>query len=797
MIDISLGIKAVWTIAGIEATEGRFKEIEPEHFFIAILKIVDLVDNLPYYFYELNKDDNDAMIEEITPVKLVLEEQGISAKELRRGLRQSLGVGDADYKERMLHRSDKSRKVFENLSKMSNTTTADIKALMLTIMAEKPHAIMELMVNEDIDVNKLYAALISVSADNPEEIIAKEAQEKHKVKKKVLSPDIIRKTPTLNKLGRDLTLLAYKNKLSKVIGRSNEIKELGRILIQSRKPNAILIGYAGVGKTAVVEGLANYIVEGKVPEPLMNKRIIEISIGNLVAGTTFRGELEERVKKVIEEASYDEVILFIDELHNMMGAGRGGDSLDISNMMKPALSRGEISLIGATTIDEYRKYIEKDSAIIRRLQTLFIDEPSRDDVIEILKELRHFFINNYNVDITDEALMKAVDLSIKYLPDLRLPDKAIDILEYACAKKVFPSQYSLSDKIPQKSVMIDDVLSAVSKKANIPLENLSDEETDRLLMMEDYLKRRVIGQNEAVELISKAVRVSKAGLKKADKPIGVFLFLGPTGVGKTELAKALAEFMFHSEDKLIRFDMSEYMEKHQVSRLIGAPPGYIGHENEGELISKVRTNPHSVVLFDEIEKAHPDIRNIFLQIFDNGILTSSKGKKVHFSETIIIMTSNIGSNIINKGTPKEKKRNIGFNIPSRSFRKSDLDDNEDKNKVIALLKSKFSPELLNRIQHTIVFNSLDKETVRGILDKIIRDIQIMLNEKSITIELDEASKDYLIDKGYNIEYGGRYLERVVQQELVIPLSELIIEKSISNKKIVIRLNNGKLNFEVS
>jgi len=608
---------------------------------------------------------------------------------------------------------------------------------------------------------------------------------------------IRKKTPFLNKIGRDLTLLARKGKIDPVIGRKKEMRKICQILTMKRKNNPVLVGEAGVGKTAVVEGLALRLIREDVPEELKGLRIIEVSLAALISGTKYWGDFEERIMKLIGEAGQNkDLILFIDEIHTLIGAG--SQNLDAANILKPALARGEIRCIGATTTAEYRKFIEKDAALERRFQPVYLEEPTKEETVRIIQGLKRTYETHHKIKISDEAINGAVNLSIRYLPDRKLPDKAIDLIDQAAAKKrlkslILESEYlekstseiagNESDEIME--VIGEDIAQVVAEWTGIPADKLTGGETERLLKMEEILGQRVIGQEEAIKAIANTIRVARLGLGNPNHPIGIFLFLGPTGVGKTELARALAEFLFDSEKRMIRFDMSEYMEKHTVSRLIGAPPGYIGHEQEGELTGAVRTHPYSVILFDEIEKAHPDIYNLFLQVFDEGRLTDSKGRKVDFTNTIIIMTSNIGGNLIHK-------KGVGF-LQSEEEADAEGRRERDMEEVNRVLSRGFRQEFLNRIDKVILFNHLGKGQIRLIIDKLITNVKERLSQKGWTLYISEEVYDLLMEQGYSEKYGVREMERVMQKMAVEPMAEeLLKDKFKTGETLYLGIESGKI-----
>ncbi|PRX39259.1 ATP-dependent Clp protease ATP-binding subunit ClpC [Planifilum fimeticola] len=646
-------------------------------------------------------------------------------------------------------------------------------------------------------------------------------------------------TPTLDSLARDLTAAAREGKLDPVIGRSKEIERVIQVLSRRTKNNPVLIGEPGVGKTAIAEGLAQRIVDGEIPETLRGKRVMTLDMGTVVAGTKYRGEFEDRLKKIMDEIRQaGNIILFIDELHTLIGAGGAEGAIDASNILKPALARGELQCVGATTLDEYRKYIEKDAALERRFQPIVVDEPSPEEAILILEGLRDRYEAHHRVKITDEAITQAVRLSDRYITDRYLPDKAIDLIDEAASKvrlrsytvppelkeleqkleavkkekdaavqsQEFEKAASLRDREQKlreeleatrnrwkedqgktdSEVTAEDIAEVVASWTGIPVSKMAEEESERLLKMEEILHERVIGQEEAVKAVSRAIRRARAGLKDPKRPIGSFIFLGPTGVGKTELARALAEALFGDEDAMIRIDMSEYMEKHSTARLVGAPPGYVGYDEGGQLTEKVRRKPYSVVLFDEVEKAHPEVFNVLLQVLEDGRLTDGKGRTVDFRNTVIIMTSNVGADMIRKNT------RLGFTAGE------DTGYEAMKENVMQELKRTFRPEFLNRIDDVIVFHSLEEVHLREIVTLMAEELRKRLKEQDIDFVLTDEAKKHLAKEGYDPTYGARPLRRVIQKHIEDRLSEELLRGTIKRGDTVrIDVKDGKLVVEGS
>ena len=727
-----------------------------------------------------------------------------------------------------------ARRVLENSYKEAVRFKARLigtEHLLISIIRDNDCVASRLLNTIGISIQKLYIDVLAAMGEdapaNKEELL-KGARTKGS-------------TPTLDSYSRDLTELARAGKLDPVIGRETEIKRLIQILSRRTKNNPCLIGEPGVGKTAVVEGLAQMIIEGNVPETIAEKRVLTLDLSGMVAGSKYRGEFEERIKKVIAEVMEDgEVLLFIDEIHTIIGAGGAEGAIDASNILKPSLARGELQLIGATTIEEYRKYIEKDSALERRFQPVTVEEPSEEEAIAILKGLRGRYEAHHHVTITDAALTAAVKLSARYINDRFMPDKAIDVIDEAASKvrltafveppeikelekeiekledqkeaairdEAYEKAGTIKKKQEKKKEKIDkirekwqkdkdtrkqvvdeeEIADVVSSWTKIPVRKLEEGENQRLKNLESILHERVIGQEEAVTAVAKAIRRGRVGLKDPKRPIGSFLFLGPTGVGKTELSKALAEAMFGTENALIRVDMSEYMEKHSVSKMIGSPPGYVGYDEGGQLSEKVRRNPYSVILFDEIEKAHPDVFNILLQVLDDGHITDAQGRKIDFKNTVIIMTSNAGAESII--SPKR----LGFGAVADE--KADYKVMKDR--VMEEVKHLFKPEFINRIDEIIVFHPLNKGHMKDIVTIMLKEIMKRTKEQmNITLSVDEAAKEFLINKGYDEKYGARPLRRTIQSSLEDRLAEEILDGAVKEgDEVLVSQGEAELKFSV-
>ena len=766
----------------------------------------------------------------------VLEENGVEESKVVELVSQLISPNTSVQMAENAAYTPRARRVIENSYREAvrfKAAQIGTEHILIAILREGDCVASRLLNTMGISVQKLYIDLLAAMGEDAPSI--KDEMQRGNSGKRGSS------TPALDSYSRNLTQMALDGKLDPVIGREHEIQRVIQILSRRTKNNPCLIGEPGVGKTAVVEGLAQRIAAGDVPDTIADKRVMTLDLSGMVAGSKYRGEFEERIKKVIAEVvEAKDVLLFIDEIHTIIGAGGAEGALDASNILKPSLARGELQLIGATTINEYRKYIEKDSALERRFQPVTVDEPSEEESIAILKGLRSRYEEHHRVEITDDALEAAVKLSSRYINDRFLPDKAIDLIDEA-ASKVRLSNYTKPSKIKDYEAQIDDleeekesairdeayekagdikkkqeklkekirltlekwekeketrklvvgeneVADVVAGWTKIPVKKLAQEESERLKNLEGILHERVVGQEEAVTAVSKAIRRGRIGLKDPKRPIGSFLFLGPTGVGKTELSKALAEAMFGTESSLIRVDMSEYMEKHSVSKMIGSPPGYVGYEEGGQLSGKVRRNPYSVILFDEIEKAHPDVFNILLQVLDDGHITDAQGRKIDFKNTIIIMTSNAGAeNII---APKR----LGFGVATDAK----ADHEFMKGRVMEEVKRLFKPEFLNRIDEIIVFHQLTKEHMKGIADIMLRGIEKRSKEQlGITLTVNEAAKDLLIDKGYDDKYGARPLRRTIQSLLEDKMAEEILDGKLKKGvNVEVDCEEGKLTFTV-
>lgn len=762
----------------------------------------------------------------------VLENQNITEENVLEKIEELVGVGETP-SAGTLGLTPRTKRVIENAFREARKLGSEYigtEHLLIGIMREGDSIAVRIMLDLQVNPQKMYNEIVKVINEyEPSE------EDKKEEKTNLASYN---QTPTLNQFGEDLSKSAIDGKLDPVIGREKEIERIIEILSRRTKNNPCLIGEPGVGKTAVVEGLAQEIVAGNVPDVLKNKRVVTLDISGMVAGAKYRGDFEERIKKALKEVKKaGDVILFIDEIHTIVGAGAAEGAIDAANILKPLLARGEVQIIGATTINEYRKYIEKDSALERRFQPITVNEPNVEDTIKILKGLRDKYEAHHNVKISDEAIESAVKLSERYITDRYMPDKAIDLIDEASSKaklKTYTEPDILKEKeekikalIKEKeeaiqsqnfekaaelrdlerkqkeelekekkkwkdknskqirSITREDIAEAISNWTGIPVQRINEDENERLKNLEKTLHERVIGQDEAVASVAKAIKRSRVGLKDPKRPIGSFMFLGPTGVGKTELSKALAECLFGDENAIIRVDMSEYMEQHSTSKMIGSPPGYVGFDEGGGLTEKVRRKPYSVILFDEVEKAHPDVLNMLLQILDDGRLTDSHGRVVDFKNTVIIMTSNIGARLITD------KKAFGFVQGEETGKEKEYET--IKKEVMAELKKSFRPEFVNRIDEIIVFHKLTEKELVKIADIMIAELAKRMKEQKIEIKVSKEAKDYIIKNGTDIVYGARPLRRAIQSMLEDSLAEAILDGKVKEgDKVEIGLKNGKI-----
>ncbi len=794
---------------------------------------------------EAKKFKHQSVSSEHILLALVIEPNGIAGKVLR-----EVGLNETDVYEEVEHLigygtmtayppgvflpySPRMKQIFALANsevKKMGAQKVGTEHILISLLKDESIMATRMMINLGVSLTKVRQSLkqkMGLKNDSRNNSIRRRnSQEKRQLTKG---------TPTLDSLARDLTKLAKEGKLDPVVGRSSEVKRLIQILSRRTKNNPVLVGEPGVGKTAIAEGLAQKIILGEVPEEMQEKRLMMLDMGSLVAGTKYRGEFEDRMKKVIDEIYNDgQVILFIDELHTLIGAGGAEGAIDASNILKPALARGELQTIGATTLDEYQKYIEKDSALERRFARIQVDEPTPEEAEEILRGLRSRYEEHHGVEITDDAVRAAVNLSVRYITSRQLPDKAIDLIDESAAKvrldqtgdltesavtkieieeivkekeaaiqkqsfetaaQLRRQEKSLRNKLAKlliveekhekgyaDRVTEEDVATVVSEWTGVPLQQLEKKESQRLLELEALLHERVVGQDEAVKAVSRAIRRARSSLKDPNRPIGSFMFLGPTGVGKTELAKALSEVMFGDENSLIRVDMSEFMEKYSTSRLIGSPPGYVGYDEGGQLTEKIRQKPYSVILLDEVEKAHPDVFNLLLQVLDDGHLTDSKGRKVDFRNTIMIMTSNIGA------TQIREEKNVGFNVQDIT-----KDHKAMQKRILEELKKTFRPEFLNRIDETVVFHSLSKDEIHSIVQIMSRAIVKRLKEQDIQVKITSAAVDVIGKAGFDPEYGARPIRRALQKEVEDRLSEALLGGEIHlGDHVTVGASKGKI-----
>lgn len=766
----------------------------------------------------------------------VIENQNVTVDDILQEIEMLIGTGEPLTQGESMGFTPRSKRVIENAfieARKLGSEFIGTEHILIGIMREGDSVAVRIMMDLNIDPRKLYNEIMKViEEDGVDSNSPRNSLDKNS--------GSFNSTPTLNQFGSDLTKQARDGKLDPVIGRKSEIDRVIQILSRRTKNNPCLIGEPGVGKTAVVEGLAEKIVVDDVPEMLKNKRVVTLDISGMVAGAKYRGDFEERIKKCLSEVKKaGDVILFIDEIHTIVGAGSAEGAVDAANILKPLLARGEVQVVGATTLNEYRKYIEKDSALERRFSPVTVGEPTEEETIKILEGLRDKYEAHHNVKISEGAIKAAVELSTRYINDRFLPDKAIDLMDEA-ASRIKMRTYTMPDsikEIEEKIVTLDkekeeairvqdfekaatlrdkeneqkdklekekkkwqsknsknvlnlneeDIAEVIASWTKIPVNKITQDENDKLKHLEETLHKRVIGQNEAVEAVSKAIRRGRVGLKDPNRPIGSFLFLGPTGVGKTELSKALAEALFGNEDAMIRVDMSEFMEPHSVAKLIGSPPGYVGYDDGGQLTEKIRRKPYSVILFDEIEKAHPDVMNMLLQILDDGRLTDAQGRTVNFKNTVIIMTSNVGARMITD------KNVLGFSQNADKKEGQEREYENIKKDVMAELKKQFRPEFINRIDDIIVFHKLNDDDIKQIIDIMLKQVQKRLKEQEYNVEIDDSVKELIAKKGIDANYGARPLKRAIQSNVEDRIAEAILDgKIIPHKKAKIVAENEEI-----
>lgn len=783
MKNISVGLRMAWQIAAGEASAALCESITNEHMLIGICSI-EKAASLDPERSSISKQDLLAIAAESDDLKKVLSSFELRTQDLRHELRARIGKGKYQNNESVIHRSLECKQVFEKASSLSGISS-EVTCL---------HFIVALMQNPGITITKI----LSEKQVKPSEIgkqallcqnkgINEITNETENAKTTIAQTQEPAASGThfLDKYGRDLTEEAKKGKLGPFIGRRLELLQVIQTIARKSKNNPVLVGEAGVGKTAIVEALAMRVAQGKDTQVLQGKRIVELSVGSLVAGTMYRGDFEQRLTKIIEEArTHPEIIIFIDEIHNLIGAGRAEGSSDAANIMKPALARGEIRCIGATTISEYRRYIESDPALERRFEKVIVNEPSPQETLEILKGVKVKLQEYHEVEILDSAIEAALNLSIRFDADHLLPDKAIDLVDKAAARARVPGLSLEGEKASEekkKTPVVDEkaIAKVLSDRIAIPVDiitgHLEGLDQNRLLSLKADLKKQLIGQDEAIERVCNRLLLAHSGLEKKQGPLSVFMFLGPTGVGKTELAKLLSECLFGGKSNMIRLDMSEYMEEHSVAKLIGSPPGYVGYESEGQLTGKLRTHPYSIVLLDELEKAHPRVLDMFLQVFDDGRLTDSKGRTIDASNTIFIMTSNIRSD------------NFGAAPPIYDGRKKTSEGIREK------LSRVMRPEFVNRINEIIEFHQLSNEDVKRILRIKLDQLATTVNKKhGVKLTVDQTAEDYLARAGYSNDFGVRELQRIIEEQVQIPLSRLIISGDLKKQDgwIVTYTNNG-------
>lgn len=760
MLKLSLPLELIAWIASVEARAARQQNIAPAYVFIGLCSIEKLLDPEIQKQWNMSEAVVDEVYKEWNTLAALFRQHELKMADLRREMRNHVGEGVVESQQEGLPRSPECQKVFDR----ANDLAAGANGSAIGPL----HLLAALIEEHEGDTARL---LQSQGANL--EVFGQEVQELLAAKPEVHAPSTRPATPFLERYGKDLVQMARDGKIHDAIGeRSNSaILKIIRTLSREKKNNPVLIGEAGVGKTAIVNGLACRVALGEVPAIMKNRPIIQVAIADLIAGGKYRGEVEERVQGILRETALaGEIILFIDELHTVIGAGSVGESMDIANMLKPALAGGGLRCIGATTTAEYFKYIEKDPAFLRRFEPIHIEEPTPEETLEILQASRERLAQRHGVDIAPEALKAAVKLSVEHLPEQKLPDKAIDVLEEACALVAIPGfSVPLEGKLNKAMVNANDIAQVIAEKTGIPVSQLTESDKARLRALAEELKKRVIGQDEACEKVAAAIVLARTKLKDPNRPIGIFLFLGPTGVGKTQLAKSTARALFGSEKAMVRLDMSEYMEKHTVSRLIGAPPGYVGHDDEGQLTGALRRRPYIVVLLDEIEKAHGDVLNLFLQVFDDGRLTDSKGHTINVTNALFVLTSNLRARTA--GLPTSGQDDLRSNLVNHGLRS----------------------ELVNRLDEIIAFSILGEDSMKKIAQLLIAEIAERLKPQMIEIEVSDEALSYLSKEGYTPQFGARPLRRLIQQEIATPLGGMLLSGVVQEgNKVIVTIENNRV-----
>jgi ATP-dependent Clp protease ATP-binding subunit ClpC len=774
MAEPSAGVLLVWQVACVEAQAATHATIKAGHFFVALCKVCDLpLDEILGPEAQQAPEACQAQAE-VAELRQVFEEAGVDVVRCRRRLRALLGVEALVAADGIMHRDLASRRIFASAERLAaDAGQAEFRPVHLLLSLLETEGEWQQVLRE-----------MGIRSESLEAAARRVAERGGPAEGEVLGPgsqtaeEKRSATPLLGALGRDLTDLARKGRLDRVVGREEEIRSLARVLLQQGRNCAVLVGEAGMGKSCIVEGLAQRLASEEVAEDFRGKRLAQVSTGSLVAGTMYRGQFEERLQQLLREAASPDILLFIDEIHTLLGAGAGGSALDAANLLKPALARGEIRCIGATTPAEYSQFMERDEALMRRFQVLWVEEPSRQEAMEILQGVKGVLERHHRLSISDEALA-AVEFSVRFLPTLRLPDKARQLLDEACAG----ARLRTMRHTEQVSTLTrDHVAEVVARRCRVPLDALRESDQARLLRLEERLGERVFGQREALQQIGEALRAAEVGLGLPRRPRAVFLFMGPTGVGKTETCRALAEFLFGSDDRLLQFNMSEFSEPHSVAKLIGAPPGYVGHEQGGQLVEAMRRNPYAVVLFDEFDRAHPEVRKLFLQMFEEGRLTDARGRQARFHESIIALTTNLGAGA-------DQARRMGFRKEEEVEQERDI----RRERMRAALQAVLPPELINRLDRILFFEPLGCDAMRAIIEKALRPLCERLSARNITLRLDEAAYQFIEERGFEQEFGARAINRAVQKFIADPIARMILEgRAADSGELFVYVDEGAI-----